>query len=419
MVPERQLANLRQILEITRQMAATTDLDVLLGTIVAAACRVLECERATIFLFDAATNELYSRVATGGEAIRFPADRGIAGAAAQGRQIINVPDAYADPRFNPDVDRRTGFHTRNLLTFPLENLDGQLMGVLQALNNQGGPFDASDEEMARALAAQAGMALHRARLLDEIVVKQRMQRDLHIARTIQQALFPKQNPRIAGYEIAGWSQPADETGGDGYDFFPLPDGRLAVFVADATGHGIAAALVMAQFRSLLRAMLTVTDDLPRVATRVNALLAADMADGRFVTGFVGVLDPRQHALTYVSGGQAPLLFVAPGRDGRGEFDERDSTDVPFAVLPDREFREQQRVALAPGAMAVLLTDGFYEAADPAGELFSAPRVVEVLRRDLQAPLARLIQSLHAAVESFVAGGPQADDLTAVLIRRTP
>ncbi|HQL53164.1 MAG TPA: GAF domain-containing protein, partial [Phycisphaerae bacterium] len=132
--PNQQIMQLRRLLDVTRQMAATTDLSQLLGTIVDAARAVLNCERATIFLYDRATNELFSRVATGVESIRFPADRGIAGAAAQQRVVVNVPEAYADQRFNPEIDRQTGFRTRNLLTFPLENLDGELMGVLQALN---------------------------------------------------------------------------------------------------------------------------------------------------------------------------------------------------------------------------------------------------------------------------------------------
>ncbi|MBU0639305.1 MAG: GAF domain-containing protein, partial [Planctomycetes bacterium] len=227
-----QLRQLTRILDVTRRLAATTDLDVLLGMIVEAACDVLDCERATIFLYDDAAHELYARVATGADEIRFAAELGIAGAAAQQRVVVNVPDAYADERFNQEIDRQTGFHTRNLLTFPLENLEGELMGVLQALNKAGGPFDQDDEALARLLSAQAGVALHRWRLLEEYAEKQRLARDLHIARNIQQDLFPRDNPTISGYEIAGWNRPADETGGDCYDFFPLYDGRLAVLLAD-------------------------------------------------------------------------------------------------------------------------------------------------------------------------------------------
>jgi len=406
-----QIRDLRRLLDITRQMAVTFDLTQLLGTIVDAACQVLDCARATIFLHDPATHELYSRVATGVESIRFPVDRGIAGAAAQQRVIVNVPDAYADPRFNPEIDKWTGFHTRNLLTFPLENLDGELMGVLQALNKSGGPFGAADEELARVLSAQAGVALHRYFLLEEYAHKQRMARDLELARKIQQALFPKTSPTIPGYEVAGWSCPADETGGDCYDFIPLNDGRYAFLLADATGHGIGAALVIAECRSLVRAMLTVTRDLSTVAAHVNQILCHDLMDDRFVTAFVGVLEPERHRLEYLSAGQGPLLFASPaGIETRG------AGGLPLAVVDDLAL-EVDHFDFAPGATVALLTDGFYEANDPGGEQFGEQRVIDFMQRQSELPLDTLIQRLYAEVRRFTHDTPQADDLTAILIRR--
>jgi len=408
---QRQIEKLRCILDVARHMAATTDLDVLLGMIVDAARQVLDCERASIFLYDAATRELYSRVATGVESIRFPADRGIAGTAAQKRTVINVPDAYADARFNPEIDRKTGFRTRNLLTFPLENLGGELMGVLQTLNKVSGPFDPDDEELARVLSAQAGVALHRWRLLEEYAEKRRMARDLEIARSIQQTLFPKENPTVAGYEIAGWNRCADETGGDCYDFIPLPDGPLAIFMADATGHGIGAALIIAQCRSLVRAVLSITPDVAAVMNRVNRLLVQDLQADRFVTAFLGVLDPVQHTLEYVSAGQGPLLFVsATGAESRS------ATGVPLGILEDFPY-EAQRFDFLPASTVALLTDGFYETENAAGDQFGEERVTEFIAQRPGVPLADLIGGLHEAVRTFRAGGSQADDLTAVLIRR--
>ena len=412
MAEAQHIYHLRRLLDITRRLAATTDLTELLSTIVSAACEVLECERATIFLYDAKANELYSRVATGVEAIRFPADRGIAGAAAQLRTIINVPDAYADARFNQEIDRLTGYRTRNLLTFPLENLEHQLMGVLQALNRVGGPFSPADEELAADLAAQAGIALHRYALLEQYAQKQRMARDLELARRIQQELFPKSDPVLPGYEIACWNLSADETGGDCYDFFALPDGRLAVLLADATGHGIGAALVIAECRALLRATLSVTQDLPLVAARVNRMLSSDLLEGRFVTAFIGLLDPRTHRLDYVSAGQGPLVFA----DGH-RVDHRNADGLPLAILPEAEF-PASAFEFTPGVTALLLTDGFYEAENSAGDQFGEERVTAHLRGGATARPSQLIRDLHAGVQAFCAGVPQADDLTAVVIQRT-
>jgi phosphoserine phosphatase len=408
---DRQIQNLRRLLDITRQMAVTFDLTELLGMIVRAACEVLECERATIFLYDPQTQELYSRVATGVEALRFPADRGIAGVAAQRRIVVHVPDAYADPRFNPEIDQRTGFRTRNLLTCPLDNLDGELMGVLQALNKSGGTFTPEDEDLARVLSAQAGVALQRFFLLEEYAEKQRMAHGLELARKIQQALFPKSSPQIPGYEIAGWNCSADETGGDCYDFIALDDGRYAFLLADATGHGIGAALVIAQCRSLVRAMLSVTQDLSAVAARVNQILCHDLMDDRFVTALIGVLDPQAHRLRYLAAGQGPLLFVSPtGVEARG------AGGLPLAILNDSAF-QVDHFDFVPHAAAVLLTDGFYEATSLSGEQFGETRVIDFMQRRAALPLDTLIQELHAEVSRFTEGVPQADDLTAILIRR--
>jgi phosphoserine phosphatase len=407
-----EIVRLRKVLDVTRRMAVMTDLDALLKVIIDAACDVLDCDRASIFLYDGGRNELYSRATKGNEDIRFPATAGIAGAAAMQRIVINVPDAYADPRFNREIDRRTGFRTCNLLTFPLENLSGELVGVLQALNRRNGCFNAEDEELARVLAAQTGVALHRGKLLEEYAEKQRMERDLAIARQIQQSLFPKENPTLPGYEIAGWNRSADETGGDCYDFIPLPDGRLAIFLADATGHGIGAALVIAEARSLVRAMLSITDDLRKVCDAVNRLLAADLESRRFVTAFLGVLDPQRHCVDYVSAGQGPLLHVS-----RRGVESLSASGVPLAIMEGFAYELPPPLRFEPGDLLLLLTDGFYEAADPAGALFGEERVSKVARRHAASPLSGLIERLDEAVGQFVAGGPQADDLTAVLVRR--
>ncbi|TWT42311.1 Phosphoserine phosphatase RsbP [Phycisphaerae bacterium RAS1] len=409
--PQREIQNLRRILDVTRHMATTLDVDALLTMIVEAACEVLGCERATIFLYDKSTDELFTRVGRGVEGIRFPADRGIAGCAAKQRACVNVPDAYADERFNREVDRKTGFRTRNLLTFPLENYSGDLIGVLQALNKHGRPFSADDEALAVVLSAQAGVAIDRGRLIEEYAEKQRMARDLDIARQIQRNLLPKKNPIVEGYEIAGWNQSADETGGDCFDFIPLSDGRLAIILADATGHGIGAALVIAECRSMLRALLTQLSGLDQIVAGVNDLLAHDLADERFVTAFVGILDPKNHRLEYVSGGQAPLLLFSP----QG-VENRSATAVPLAVIEGMSF-EPERFEFEPGAMLVLLTDGFYETNNLLDEQFGEQRVEEHIRGNIAAPLNGLITGLHEKIRAFNENRSQADDLTAVLVRR--
>lgn len=403
---------LRRILDVSLRMASPMPLDDLLHVIVDAVCDVLSCERATIFLYEAESDELVSRVARGVDEIRVPATEGIVGVAAQQRRIINIADAYADARFNQDIDRQTGYRTRNLLTLPLENLEGELIGVLQALNKVGEAFHVDDEELARVFAAQAGVALDRGRLIEAYAEKRRMERDLQIAQRIQQDLLPKRNPEATGFEIAGWNRSADETGGDTYDFMRLPDGRLGLVLADATGHGIGAALIIAQFRSIVRSLLTITTDLCRVAAGVNDLLSEDLADNRFVTAFLGILDPTRRRIDYIAAGQGPLLLVKSGTD----VEMRYASAPPLAVIPGQAYAQPECFDMPANSTLALLTDGFFEASNESGEQFGERRVIDAIRRYADQPVAKLITDLYSDISTFTGAAPQADDLTAVIVR---
>lgn len=406
--------DLQKVLEISRALAATEDLDALLGLIVRRSMELLDAQRATVFLYDAATDELVSRIAAGEREIRTSAQRGIAGATAQARQTLNVPDAYADERFNREVDRHTGFRTRNILSLPLVSHTGELVGVLQVLNKSQGAFDEYDVSLAQTLAAQAGVVLQRARLIEHYLQKQQMERAMQIARDIQQNLLPSGNPCVCGFDIAGFSQPADQTGGDTYDFMQLPDGRWMFVVADATGHGIGPALVIAETRAMLRAMSLAADGVPVVLEHVNNLLAADLDDSRFVTCFLGLMAPLEPSLTYASAGHGPMLFYSRQGD---RFEQVSATSVPLGIMEDAEYQQVIDFQFARGDLAVITTDGFFEAVNPAGEPFGLERMMDLLRRDRDLPAEQILRNLASAVTAFTAPGPQVDDLTAVVIRR--
>ena len=155
------------ILDITRQLMAVTDLDALLHHMAEATAGLLGADRATIYVIDRERNELWSRVALGAGEIRFPIGRGIAGTVALTGETINIPDAYADPRWNPEPDRLSGYHTKSLLTFPMKGNDGRVLGVFQVVNKKGGHFTRSDEETLASLGASAAVAVENAQLIAE------------------------------------------------------------------------------------------------------------------------------------------------------------------------------------------------------------------------------------------------------------
>lgn len=413
---QQRIADLQSVLEVSRDLASAAELPPLLAKVEASARQVLNCERATVFLYDKASHELVSRLATGVQEIRFSADLGIAGEVFRTGRLDTVRDAYADPRFNPEIDRKTGFRTRNLITVPLRGFDNSIVGVLQLLNKADGFFDAWDEELVSTFAAQVGVAVQRQRLLEEYARKQQIQRDLCIARSIQESLLPKEPPRLPGFEVAGWSRPAEETGGDCFDYFPLDENTLAITVADATGHGIGPALMIAECRALFRAIAGVSRDLAPIVGRINNLLWQDLLDDRFVTAFFGILDVRDSTLSYLSAGHGPLFTYRRAAD---EIAELGANAVPLGIMPDIDFDGPDRFVMSPGDMMVLVTDGLFEWANPAGEQFGTRRLGDVVRSCRDCPCEEMIRRLHHAVLDFAAGTPQNDDLTAVIIKKTP
>ncbi len=400
---------------MTRQIGAPADLNELLSQVIDAGRHLLHADRGTVFLYDKQTDELYSTVATGTQEIRFPANKGIAGETAQLRRIVNVPDCYNDERFNADVDRKTGYRTRCLLTVPLVGYDDALVGVLQLLNKTGDcPFDERDEQLAMALAAQCAVVLQRALLWEEHLIKEKLERDLALARDIQTRVLPATMPTLEGYDMAGWSDPADETGGDVYDAAGLEDGRVCILLGDATGHGIGPALSVTQVRAMVRTGLRLKASLDEVVLHINNQLVDDLPANRFVTAFIGLVDPQSHRVDYHAGGQGPLMHYHAATD---EFTWLDASMFPLGIMADPPLERPAPIHLAPGDILALCSDGIYEYADNENRQFAEGGVEQVVRMNPKATAAQLIETIRAAVKGHAAGAPQLDDMTIVIVKR--
>ena len=407
----REAEILDRMLEVNRALARSLDLTSLLSQVVDTALHLLDAERGSVFLHDPGTRTLVSRVATGTGELRFPDDKGIAGECVATRGIVLVADAYADPRFNRQVDVETGFRTRSLLTMPLIGHDDTLVGVLQVLNKRGGPFDEADIPVSSALAATCAIAIQRMKLLEEIVEKRRMERELEVARDIQTRVFPKSMPTVAGYDVAGWSRPADQTGGDIYDVLLTGD-RLVLLLGDATGHGVGPAISVTQVRAMLRIAARLGAGLDETFLNINDQLSDDLSENRFVTAFLGVLDPATHRIVYHAGGQGPLLHHRA--DGTQEW--LSSSTFPMGMLPFRKPPTAQTLDLGPGEALVLASDGIYECENEAGEQFGNDRVGAIVAKAGSA--SETVGRLVAEADAFRGRAAQQDDMTVLVLRRT-
>jgi sigma-B regulation protein RsbU (phosphoserine phosphatase) len=401
------------ILTVTSKLAAPFDLMTMLAEVVEAAKNVLRAERGSVWLYDAATDEMVLRIATGIAPVRVPAGAGLIGACAREGRILNVPDCYADERFNPEVDRASGYRTRCMLTLPLVDHKDVLVGAMQVLNKIDGVFDDNDESLATVLAAQCAVAIQRTRMTEAVIEGEKLRNELETARLVQMSTLPAAMPVAAGYDFHGMSRPADQTGGDTFDLAVIGQDVLVV-LADATGHGIAPALSVTQMQAMLRIAFRLGADLETAFLAVNNQLAETMADDRFITAFVGLLETARHRVRFHSGGQAPILHF---RAEAGSCTRSNPTSFPLAAMPLKSLRPAPVLDLAPGDVLALLSDGIFEYRNAAGEEFGEQRVEQAIAEHRGLPMAALASHLLTTVGEFARGAKQEDDITIVLVKR--
>lgn len=248
----------------------------------------------------------------------------------------------------------------------------------------------------------------------------KMERDIQVARQIQQSTFPRELPRIDGFDVAAWNDPADETGGDTYDLIPFDadsDGtveRALLLLADATGHGIGPALVATQSRAMLRMAVRLDEGLPGIVKNLNEQLHSDLPGNRFLTAWFGVLDAEAGILTSFSAGQAPLLYY---HAAEGRIESSSANTMPLGLMPDIPIGVPPPIPMARGDIFVVLSDGIFEAVGDDDEQFGEERVVELLERHKSATASEILASIRASVEAFVADRPADDDRTAWIVKR--
>src|SRR5690349_6738645 len=405
--------DLEAILDVTKGLAAPFDLTTMLGAVVGAAKQVLHAERGSVWLYDAASQELVLEVATGIRPVRVPSGSGLVGACARERRIINVPDCYADPRFDPRVDKASGYRTRCMLTLPLVDHKDVLVGVMQVLNKRDGVFDAYDEVLATALAAQCAVALQRVKMTGALIEGEKMRQALEMARVVQMSTLPTAMPVVPSYDVCATFEPADLTGGDTYDL-ALLDERLLIVLGDATGHGIAPALSVTQMQAMLRMAFRLGADLETAFMQVNNRLAETLADDRFITAFIGILDPATHVLRFHSGGQGPIFHYRAADD---TWDRYKPTSFPLGAMALAAMRPPLTLELQPGDVLAVISDGIFEFENGHGEAFGETRAQASIAANANESTRLILERLRAAVRTFAGDAPQEDDMTAVLVKR--
>ena len=413
---ERQTRNLNALLRVSKALASEIRLDDLLQVIVKVAAEVMDADRATLFLYDESRDELWSKTTQRLEIkeIRLPLGVGIAGHVAKTRTAINIPDTYADARFDPDFDKETGYRTRSILCLPLIGNGDRLIGVIQVLNKKDQEvFDEADESLLGGLSAHITVALERARLIEAYVEKERMEEALKLAHDIQMSMLPKifpPFPKRHEFEIFATIAPAKEVGGDFYDFFFIDDDHLCFAVGDVSGKGVPASLFMAVTKTLFKATAGNGGAPGEILARLNAEICRDNESCMFVTFFCAILNIRTGQVDYSNGGHNLPYYLH--RDGVSPLENAGGRALGVV---EQSAYISGRMVLSPGEALLLYTDGVTEAMDSRETLYSDQRLERFLASNRSSSPRQIIGDLVSDVRHFAGGAPQSDDITVLAL----
>ena len=319
-----------------------------------------------------------------------------------------INNINTDERFS-GISLETG-KIKSVLSVPLK-VKNKMIGLISLFNKRGEGFTPEDQRLLSIIAIQSAQTIENARLYEEERKLLALEEDLKIARHIQQSLLPKENPTIEGIEIFGLSIPAKQVGGDYYDFIQIDDYHLGIAIADVSGKGTPAALLMANLQAGLRGQALITPSVKDTVTKVNFMLSRFIDIDKFVTLFYGILDIENKTLTYTNAGHNFPFLLA--RDGN--LRKLEKGGIILGML-DSFVYEEETVQLNPHDLMLLYTDGLTEAMNQRDEMFEEERLLRLLKDNQEISAEKLSQKIVDSVLSFQGNLPQGDDMTLVLVK---
>lgn len=392
---------------------STIDLAELTGIILKIVREEVHIDRGTVFLIDHDRRELLSLVAQGveGSEIRLPMKSGIAGAVASTGETIDIPDAYQDSRFNPEIDASLDYRTKDVFCMPILNRSAHTVGILELLNRSR-PFQDDDVEFLRSVSVHMGLALENAWLHRQLLEKRKMEQELALAREIQQNLCPGIPPKCNGVQIAASSTMCEAVGGDYLDYYPLKNGRFIIMLGDVSGKGIGAALVMTSLHATCRALLRHVDSLERITLSLNESLIETTRAQTFVT-LIGVLvDPAAGKLHCVRAGHLPPLLL--DAVGNSQWLEKGGA-LPIGLFSDLKI-QIETYDVSKDSMLVLYTDGVTETESSKVEHFGFARLDAVAKAHRTYSASAIHDAVRKSLKEFMGERPQTDDSTLVVLK---
>jgi sigma-B regulation protein RsbU (phosphoserine phosphatase) len=415
-IPQRALEHgdlLALISKVGVTLLASASLDETLRQVARLVFEAVPAERCLIMLRDDASGELKMRAAETRD--RLP-DVGevrvsrtiIEEVVGQGRSVL-TSDAQHDPRFRSSTVTFQGI--RSVLAVPL-GVGERIFGLIYADSPLAtSRFTEDHLKVLTTLGSVAAIRVENARLHEEHLEQELFEREMQLAREIQQRFQPTAPPPVAGYELQGISFPSYQIGGDYYDFIPCQDGRLVVALGDVSGKGTSAALLMSSLHAAVHAQVAACRPINETVCAVNRYLADNTPPNRFVTLFYAELDAVTGSLTFINAGHNPPIIA----HASGTTEQLGSGGLPLGIM-DLPYREG-RTTLQPGDVLVAYSDGVTEQQNNKGEEFGTARLQNVITQNLDSSAAGLRDKIEAALSAFAQGTPAGDDITLLIVKR--
>jgi phosphoserine phosphatase RsbU/P len=411
-------AKLKAVIEITRSLAGTVDIQAIVPRILDTLFSIFpQADRGCVLLKDFETAQMVPvaqkhRRGDADETVKL--SRTILNKVLNDKTGILSADATSDSRFEAAASI-SSLTIRSMMCVPLLGLEGDPMGVIN-LDTQDvlSRFTKDDLDLLLAVAGQAALSYESARLLTSHMEKLKQDSEIAIAKNVQQALLPKSLPDVGGYNVFASYDTALAVGGDYYDVILLDDDKkICLSFGDVAGKGIPASLVMSRISSVVQSTLSHVDDVGKAVTAINNHMCASAVEGRFVTYILAIIDTESHEMQLVIAGHMSPMIRKP--DGSIEEFDEESVGIPVGVLEDYPFDVLSRT-IQPGETVLFYTDGVSEAMNPKGDLYGEKRVREFFRNS-KGSAAEIGKALLADVRTHANGRDQNDDITIMVFGR--
>lgn len=412
-------AKLKAVLEISNGLAGTVDLKSLLPKILDTLFTIFRyADRGCILLRDEQTGKMVPRAMRHrrkDEDSTVRLSRTIVDKVMAEKTGILSADASMDAAF-AGSESIADINIRSMMCVPLLGLDGEAVGILSIdSQNTLGQFTRDDLDILMTVAGQAALAYENARLVQVYAEKQKQDADLELAKSVQRSLLPTAMPNVEGYQFYASYDSARAVGGDMYDWYELPDGKICLSFGDVAGKGVPGALIMSRMDSCVQSTVRHVHDVVEAICAINNHMCDSDVEGRFVTYILCIVDTKNHEVTLANAGHMPPVIRRA--DGTIERFDEELSGPPICVMDDYPY-EAQTCKLGPGDLILITTDGVDEAMNPEGELYGLERVLAVVKKG-PAEAEQLGKLLLEDVRRYARGCPQSDDITIMTFGRNP